>query len=49
MIALVTVQALAGESIVRPSVPFLVAGAVLALGALAAGMVVGGVGRLERL
>lgn len=40
VIALVTVQALSGESIVRPSVPFLVAGAVLALGALAAGVVV---------
>jgi hypothetical protein len=38
VIALVTVQALSGESIVRPSAPFIVAGAVIAVGVIAAGV-----------
>ena len=38
VIALVTVQALSGESIVRPSAPFIVAGAVIAVGAIVAGV-----------
>lgn len=38
VIALVTLQALSGESIVRPSAPFIVAGAVIAVGAITAGV-----------
>ncbi|MEO8262328.1 MAG: hypothetical protein ABI566_07135 [Pseudolysinimonas sp.] len=39
VIGIVTVQALAGESIVHPSAPFVVAGAVVAVGAVAGGLV----------
>ena len=38
VIGIVTVQALAGESIVRPSLPFIVAGAATAVGAVVAGV-----------